>query len=94
MAHTKQQPPRRVRELSDELKALNGGGDTLNAAKSRTLVKKIGESQLDLWDVVLELQAVMQRVFNIVLGLAITIIGGVVLWFFTSILPDILSHLQ
>jgi len=40
--------PRRIKELQDELGELNG--DNLTAAQSRKIVRKIGESQLDMWD--------------------------------------------
>ena len=44
--------PRRVMELQDKLNELNGD-ETISAAQSRQLTRKIGESILDLWDFML-----------------------------------------
>ena len=52
--------PRRIKELQEELGELNGA--EITAQQSRRIVRKIGESQLDLWDYITVLIKKLDRV--------------------------------
>ena len=89
---THKEYPRRVKELQSQLQQINGnGGDLLTAEKSRQLIKKIGETQLDLWDFVLDMQTTLNKIGNAALAIAVSVAIGVLGWLLTYVLPKIIA---
>lgn len=86
--------PHRVQSLKDQLDQLNGNGldHDLTAKQSRDLVKAIGLSQIDLWEYVLRINRSFSTIVKAVWAIAATVIGAVLIWFLTFVLPEVLKH--
>ena len=83
----KDKPPHRVQQLQKKLEEMNG--DTLTANGSRSLIKLIGETQLDLWDELLEMKSGIKTLVNIAITVAVGLFISLAAWFFTMVLPNI-----
>jgi hypothetical protein len=88
--------PRRIKELQEELGELNG--DSITANQSRRIVRKIGESQLDLWDYMTVLIKKLDRVdemynaYKIGRWVVALQTGAIILYFTQQILMHIFSQ--
>ena len=87
--------PRRVQDLRDELKSING--DALDERKRDKILVKFAESQLDLWDLTLALYQRLEgksgdsKIKSAFIEAGKLVAIGVILWLLTDILPRIFS---